>query len=326
MIVLSNQDIKELLSMERAIELVTDAMVETSAGNNTLPLRSIIPVCGNNFMGMMPGVMGNPSCYGIKLVSLFPENPASGYSSHQGAMILFEAKYGAAIAMMNADLLTAVRTAAASAVATRILAKPDATRLTIIGYGEQALHHVEAMIAVRPISEIVVSGRNKNRAEAFARACQGKYPTVQFSAIETVQEAVNNADIVCTVTASSEPVLVGDWINPGCHLNIVGASIPSKREIDTELVVKSSFFVDYRPSTFAQAGEFILAIEEGRIIADHIKAELGEVITAHHPGRVDGEEITLYRSLGIAAQDIAVAYDIYARANADGIGTNLTLD
>ncbi len=326
MIVLSNSDVAELMSMQQAIKVVGRAMLEVSAGKTTLPLRSIMPVGGDNFMGMMPGSMDNPPCFGVKLVSLFPDNPASGHSSHQGAMVLFEAEHGSAIAMMNADLLTAVRTAAASGVATRELARPNSTRLTIVGYGEQARHHLDAMMVVRPISDVIITGRNSDRIQSFINSAQSRYKHLRFTGTASVKEAVQNADIICTVTTSSEPVLLGNWVNRGCHLNIVGASIPSKREINADLVEKSSVFVDYRVSALAQAGEIIGAIDEGRISAEHIKAEIGEVLAGKTPGRGDDNEITLYRSLGIAAQDIVVAFGIAASARKLGKGANVTLD
>lgn len=321
MIVLSERDVAALLPIETAIDVVAKAMMGVSEGKATLPLRSIMDVGGPNRMGMMPGAIGEPACYGIKLVSLFPGNPEAGYSSHQGAIVLFEAEHGSPVAMMNAGLLTALRTAAASAVATRALAREDARILAIIGTGEQALHHLDAMIAVRSVSAVRVAGRRVERAEAFAAEARAHHPAISFSAGTDIEAAVAGADIVCTVTSASEPVLFGEWIASGTHLNVVGASIPSKREIDEDLVARSALFVDYRPSTFAQAGEVIGAIESGRITRDHVLAEIGEVLAAKHPGRQSRDEVTLYRSLGIAAQDLACAAHCLAAAKERGVGT-----
>jgi alanine dehydrogenase len=325
MIILSTDDVAELLPMGEAIEIVSAAMVEVAEGKTTLPLRSIIPVGDGNFMGMMPGVMQDPACYGIKLVSLFPNNPKFGFSSHQGAMVMFEAKYGAAIAMMNSDLLTAIRTSAASGVATRSLAREDSTKLAIIGTGEQAQHHIDAMVEVRPISDVVIAGRSLDAADKLAVKSRQKYGKINITTTTDIRQAVSDADIVCTVTAADEPLLFGNWIKPGTHLNIVGSSIPSKREIDTELVVRSKLFVDYRISTMAQAGEVILAIEENKITADHILAEIGEVIAGTSTGRQSDDEITLYRSLGVAAQDLAAAYYVVEQAKKRSMGTEVTL-
>jgi ornithine cyclodeaminase len=326
MIILSNGDVDEILSMPQAIEVVSAAMITVSRGETTLPLRSIMPVGGGNNMGMMPGAMQDPSCFGIKLISLYPQNPKVGFSSHQGAMVMFESEYGAAIGMMNSDRLTAIRTAAASGVATRALAREDASRLAIIGYGEQAGVHLDAMVAVRPVETVVVAGRNAESAAKFAKEAAKRYPELAISSTGSVQEAVKDTDIICTVTATDEPVLFGTWVAPGTHLNIVGSSIPSKREIDTDLVARASMYVDYRPSTMAQAGEFKLAIDEGRVNADHIRAEIGELLAGEATGRSSDDEITLYRSLGVAAQDLACAHFVLEQAKELGKGIKVSLD
>ncbi len=327
MIVLSDTDVAALLPMADAIEVVARAMQAVSAGQANLPLRSIVDVGGPNKMGVMPGAFmpgAADPCYGVKLVSLFPGNPDAGYSSHQGAIVLFESQHGSAVAMMNAGLLTAIRTAAASAVATRALARPEASVLALVGAGEQAEHHLDAMVAVRPVRTVRVAGRRRDKAEAFVAHARERHPALAITVADDVRSAVDGADIVCTVTSAAEPVLFGDWIAPGTHLNVVGASIPSKREIDEELVAKAALFVDYRPSTFAQAGEVIGAIETGRIGRDHVLAEIGEVL-AGAPGRSSAGAITLYRSLGIAAQDLACASHCLAAAKAQGRGVDAPL-
>ena len=332
MIVLSEKEIRSLLPMKDAIEIVEKAMIAVSAGAANLPLRSAIDVGAPNMMGVMPGALmpGNgqiEACFGVKLVSLFPGNPDAGYSSHQGAIVLFEPEHGSAIAMMNAGLLTALRTAAASAVATRTLARPDCTTLAMIGAGEQAEHHLDAMLCVRPsIREVRVAGRRREKAQAFAAHAAKRYPELALNVFDDVRSAVEGADLVCTVTSSAEPVLMGEWVAPGTHLNVVGASIPSKREIDEEMVARSRLFVDYRPSTFAQAGEVIRALESGRIRREHVLAEIGEVLAGRAAGRETAEDITLYRSLGIAAQDLSCASHCWREAKARGLGVEASLD
>ena len=326
MIVLSERDVAALLPMDVAVDVVEQAMIAVSQGKAVLPLRTIMGVGGSNMMGMMPGSMSEPPCYGIKLVSLFPGNPEAGYSSHQGAIVLFEAAHGSAVAMMNAGLLTAVRTAAASAVATRHLARPDSSILTIIGTGEQAEHHIDAMLAVRPIREIRIVGRRAGKARQFAEHAAARRPEISFSHGTDVASAVSGADIVCTVTSSPTPVLAGALLEPGMHLNIVGASIPSKVEIDEEAVLRSAVFVDYRPSTFAQAGEVVEAIKAGSIRENNVLAEIGEVAAGTHAGRTDDGQITLYRSLGIAAQDLACASHVVDLARQRGLGVDAPLD
>jgi len=326
MIVLSREDVAALLPPQTAIEVVAAAMEAVSRGEAELPLRSIVDVGGPNRMGIMPGRMRSPPCHGIKLVSLYPGNVAAGYSSHQGAVVLFEPEHGTAIALMDGGPLTARRTAAASAVATRALARADAAVLAMVGAGEQARYHLDALMAVRPIRELRIASRTEKSALAYARHARGRYPGLAVTLAGTDAEtAVRGADIVCTVTSSPTPVLRGDWIAPGTHLNVVGASIPSKREIDDATVLAARVFVDYRPSTFAQAGEIVDMIAAGRIGRDHVVAEIGEVLGGTSPGRRDGGEITLYRSLGIAAQDLACAHHCWAGARAAGRGVEAPL-
>lgn len=330
MIVLSNDDVAQLLSMRDALNVVERAMLAVSAGRTNLPLRSVIDVGTPNRMGIMPGAVlqgddSLPQCFGIKLLSLFPGNPDAGYSSHEGAYVLFEGEHGSAVAMMNAGLLTALRTAAASGVATQALAREDASVLALIGAGEQAEHHLDAMVAVRPIREVRVAGRRAEKRDAFIGKASERYPELDFFAADTVRDAVSGADIVCTVTSSAEPVLLGEMAEPSMHLNIAGASVPSSREIDEDLVARAALFVDYRASTFAQAGEVIAAMESGRITREHVRAEIGEVLSGAHGGRGNAAEITLYRSLGVAAQDLAAAWHCLEQARARGLGAEVSL-
>ena len=321
--VLSNADVAALLPMAEAIEVIDRVMRTVSTGGAELPLRSVVPVGARNMMGVMPGALADPACYGVKIVSLFPENPARGLSGHRGAIVLFEPETGGAVAMMDAGLLTAIRTAAASAVATRALARPESRVLTLIGTGEQAEHHLEAMLAVRPVAELRIVGRRAEKAGAFAAHAAERHPGLTITHGTDARAAVRGADIVCTVTNSPTPVLLGDWLEPGQHLNVVGASIPSKREIDDAVVSRAAVFCDYRPSFFAQAGEIVGMIETGTIGENHLRAEIGEVLSGTAPGRSVPGEITLYRSLGIAAQDLAAAQHVVAAADAAGRGQDV---
>lgn len=325
MIVLSHQDVEALLSMDQAIEVIARVMPEVSAGHAELPLRSVIPVGGTNRMGIMPGALAEPACFGIKLVSLFPGNPARGLSSHRGAVVLFEAETGEATAMMDASLLTAIRTAAASGVATRALAREDCERLVIVGYGEQAEHHLDAMVAVRPIRHVVVAGRSAEKAAAFCDQAATRHEGLSFSSTTDVAAAVRDADLVCTVTASPAPILNGDWLPVGCHVNVVGSSIPSMREVDDRFVERASIWVDYMPSTLAQAGEIVDTIAAGSFSADRIKGEIGNLLAGKAPGRSSADEITAYRSLGIAAQDLAAAAFVLDEARRQGRGQAVSL-
>jgi len=325
MIALSQDEVAALLPMQTAIDVVRRAMIEVSARRCDLPLRTAVPVGGDNKMGVMPGAMQNPACFGVKLISLFPENAARGLSSHRGAFMLFEAETGGPLALMDASLLTALRTAAASGVATDVLARKDATRLTLIGYGEQAQHHLDAMCAVREITEFTVAGRNSQKAEAFCTAAQTRHPGLAFKCTADIAGSVAQADIICTTTAASEPVLHFADIAQGCHVNVVGSSIPTKREVDVAFVQQSSIWVDYLPSTLAQAGEVIDAIAKGEIVADDLRGEIGALLSGDVPGRTSDAEITAYRSLGVAAQDLAAAHYIYEQAKKKGMGTPVVL-
>jgi ornithine cyclodeaminase len=289
-----------------------------SQGRARIPLRSVVPVT-NGFMGVMPGALAEPDCFGLKLLSLFPGNPAAGLSSHLGLVLLFEPEHGRPVAMMDAAEITAIRTAAASGLATDLLAGPDAGDLAILGAGEQAHSHLEAMLAVRPIRRVRVWSRTAAHAEAFAASQSARW-NIPIEAVADPEAAVTGADLICTVSASREPILTGAWIAPGAHLNVVGASRAEAVEIDTDAVVRSRFFVDYRPSTQAEAGEYLRALASGAIAEDHIQAEIGEVASGARPGREAPSDITLYRSLGIAAQDLAAAHFLLDAARAAGVG------
>lgn len=318
--ILTNADVAALLPMEQAIATVDRVMRHVSAGAAQMPLRHVVPVGGANMMGVMSGALGDPPCYGVKLVSLFPGNPAKGLSGHRGAVVLFEAETGGAVAMMDAGLLTAIRTAAASGVATRALARADARRLTIIGTGEQAEHHLAAMVAVRRLEAVHIVGRRAEKAAAFAQHAAKAYPQLRVTQGTDVQDGIAGADILCTVTNASTAVLRGEWLEPGQHLNVVGASIASKREVDDAVVLRAAVFVDYRASALAQAGELVEMIKAGVISPDHIRAEIGAVLAGDAEGRCGEDQITLYRSLGVIAQDLACAQHILTRAGAEGRG------
>jgi len=313
MIVVSGADVRRLLPMGEAIETVQNAMIAVAQGRAEMPLRTVLEIDGTNRLGVMPGSMRGPDVYGVKLISLFPGNPARGLSSHIGSMVIFDNDTGAVAAMLDADALTAVRTAAASAAATRALARDDAQVLAIIGTGEQALSHIEAMACVRDIALVRIAGRTPARAQEFVDRFGPGFDGLEIVAAPDAQSAVRGADIICTVTSSHTPVLLGDWVTAGMHVNAVGASLPSMQEIDEALLLKSALFVDYRASALAQACEIIGAIESGQMHKAHILAEIGQVFAGAVAGRSGRDAITLYRSLGVAAQDLACAHKVLQR-------------
>lgn len=326
MIILSHDDVADLLPMHEAIEVVEAVMQQVSRGEASLPLRSVTPVGGANRMGLMPGAIADPACFGVKMISLFPSNPARGLSSHRGAMVLFEAETGGAVAMMDASLLTAIRTAAASAVATRALARPDAAHLAIVGTGEQAEHHLDAMICIRKITRLSVAGRSNDKTAAFAARAADLYPDLEISHGVDIEAAIADADIVCTVTASPTPIVKGEWVKSGAHLNIVGSSIPTMREVDDEMVRRGAIWVDYLPSTLSQAGEIVDMIKAGAFSADQLQGEIGAQLSGEIPGRSSPDQITVYRSLGIAAQDLAAAHHVLTCAQAANRGQPVSMN
>ncbi len=323
--VFTDADVARLLPMADAIEVVARAMRTVSAGGAEQPLRHLVPAGDGNAMGVMSGSLSDPACFGVKLVSLFPGNPARGLSSHRGAVVLFESETGGAAAMMDAARLTAVRTAAASAVATRALAPEGASTMALIGCGEQAEFHLEAINTVRPLSQVRVTGRSLDSAKAFAARLSDRYRALTIAPSEDAESAVRDADIVCTVTSSATPVLSGAWLRPGQHLNLVGASIPVKREVDDAVVLRSSLWVDYRPSALAQAGELVDMIAAGRIDESAVIGEIGEVLSGSARARRGSDEITLYRSLGVIAQDLAAARHVLEASERTDTGQRVAL-
>ncbi|HVW68076.1 MAG TPA: ornithine cyclodeaminase family protein [Steroidobacteraceae bacterium] len=318
--ILRATDVHALLPMAECIDLMHRTMIAVSAGRIVLPLRSIMVMPGDTgMMGNMPGYLADPECFGVKLVSLMPRNKPPQYSSHLGIVLLFEAEHGQPVALVDAAEITAIRTAAASGLATRLLARPDASDLAILGAGEQASSHLAAMATVRKLRHVRVWARDRLKASAFAKAESAKHG-LTIEVAETPRDAVTDAHIICTVTKARDPILHGDWIAPGAHLNVVGSSVASAAEVDTTTVVRSRFFVDYRTSTINEGGEYLRALQSGAITPEHILAEIGEVASGSKVGRTSPADVTLYKSLGIAPQDLASAHYVLQKARERGVG------
>jgi ornithine cyclodeaminase len=242
-----------------------------------------------------------------------PGNHAHGEESHQGIVLLFEQERGRPLAVLDATAVTAIRTAAASAVATRALARTEAGDLAILGSGTQARSHLDAMRAVRTLRRVRVWSRNPESARRFAEE-EGERLGLAVEPMASAREAVEGADLICTVTAATNPVLEGGWISPGAHVNAVGACTPKARELDSAAVARARLFVDRRESALAEAGDFLLARSEGAVADDHILGELGDLLEGKIPGRRSAEEITLFKSLGIAVEDLAAGRHVYRKA------------
>jgi ornithine cyclodeaminase/alanine dehydrogenase-like protein (mu-crystallin family) len=259
-----------------------------------------------------------PAAYGLKAIWITPGNAAVGLDPHQGVVLLSSGETGEPLAVLNASAVTEIRTAAVSAVATQLLATPDADVLAVIGTAGQARAHVEALSLARPLAEIRVAGRDLAKAERFAANVGAN--GVPVRACARIRDAVAGAGIVVTVTSSAEPVLRGDWLEPGMHVNAVGASQPGARELDSAAMGAGVLFADRRESLLAESGDYQLAAADGRTSPDAIRAELGEVLTGRAPGRVSADEITIFKSLGLAVEDLAAAACVYQNAAAAGTG------
>jgi ornithine cyclodeaminase len=318
-LILNQEEVERLLDMPGCMAAMEQALVALARGEFHLPLRPVIrPPGESSFLGLMPTHRGGPRpLYALKTVAVFPGNPAHGLDPHQGSVTLYDGTTGEVVAVMNATPITAIRTAAVSGVATRALARPDARELAIVGAGHQAHAHVAAMLEARPFERIRIASRTYESAQRLAAEWHIATP------VESAEEAISGADVVCTVTSSAEPVVRGDWLEPGTHVNAVGACFPHTRELDTAAVARASFFVDRRESAENEAGDYVIPLREGAIAKEHIKAELGEVLAGTAPGRTSADEITVFESLGLAVEDLAAAEYLERQALEAGVGTTV---
>jgi ornithine cyclodeaminase len=309
---IDREEVAKRLTYNVCIPIVRDAMIALSKGETKQLLRSIIPLSEGRLFGIMPGALGPHAIFGAKLISIFHENFARGVPSHQGLIVLFDPESGAPVCVVHAGEVTAIRTAAASAVATDALARADASRLALLGYGEQASTHVRAISKVRKLESIVVWGRSIERAHAFAERMAAEL-AVPVAAAEDVKKTVAQADIICTLTSAVEPILKGEWVQPGTHVNLVGSSHAGPAEVDNDLVLHSRFIADSREGVLQQGGEFLRAKAAGLVSDAHIVAEIGQVLMGDVEGRRSAEEITVYKSLGHVVQDLASAAALYSQ-------------
>ncbi len=328
--IITRSEVERLLPVGACMPVMCAAMIAVSRGDVSLPIRQFMPVPGAaGKLALMPGSLGTAgeseaASFGIKLVCKYDRPHDDPLGTHVGMVVLFDSARGVPLAMIEGSSLTAIRTSAASALATDLLARADATRLAIIGTGEQAMRHIAAMQQVRAIEHVAVWGRDTERTARFAAEAAAQC-AVQVEPARTAGEAVADADIVCTTTSAAQPVLRGADLKPGQHLNLVGSAIPTTAEVDHEAVRRSRFYVDYRPAAMAAAGELLQAIAAGVVTEAHIVAEIGEVAANPALGRAGPDEITCYKSLGVAAQDLAAAHAIWSAAMAEGSGGEIDL-
>ena len=324
-LILTREDVEGLLSMRECIDVIDQAQQEFSAGNVVMPVRltTAVPERGNHLA--MPALLPGLNAFGIKCITIFPTNPSRNAPTLWGIAVLNDPDTGGVLAVMDAAYLTAVRTPAASAVATRALANPDASELAIIGAGVQAGTHLWGMTEVRSIRKVRVAAVTREEADQFVARHSPRFPDVEIAAADSPEEAIRGADIVCTVSASTEPVTRLDWLKPGCHVNGVGSHSPNAREIDGETMAAARVVVDSRDANLRECGDCMIPIAEGLFGPEHVSDEIGEVLAGTKIGRIRPDQITVYQSVGLAIQDIAAAKLVYDRAVEKGVGTSVGL-
>ncbi len=316
--VIGQDFVREHLTYEETIALMHEGMTALSRGQSIQPLRSILRMADSRMFGVMPGALGASDAFGAKLVSVFPGNADKGRQSHQGGILMFNPDTGEPTALVHAGEVTSIRTGAASAAATNAMARHDAERLTVVGYGEQAASHILAIAKVRALKQVIITGRNKAKAEALADTLRG-LTGLAITASDDIRASVEQADIICTVTASSTPVVKGAWIAPGAHINIVGSSYAGPVEVDDDLVAQSYFIADHREGVLAQGAEFLNAKASGRIDETHVVGEIGQVYDGQLCGRPDSDTITAYKSLGHIVQDLVCGRYLEMKAQQLGV-------
>lgn len=317
-LVLSEHDVRELLDMESCVAAMEDVLKRLDRGELTNPLRTLMSSPGSAAMGLMPAhAAGTAPVFSLKEIVVVPTNPKRGLDPHQGSVILHDGTTGQLTAVINASPITEIRTAAVSAVATKLLARPNSRTVAIIGSGVQGRSHVDAMQTVLDDPIIRIWSRNPAHAEALALETHSLVA-------HSIEEALDGADVVCTATSASEPIVEYAWLSPGAHISAAGAFPNGKsRELSSETVGAARFFVDRRESTLSESGDFLVAAAELGFGPDHIVAELGELLNGDAEGRRTDDELTVFKSMGIASEDLAAAQLCVARARERGIGTEV---
>jgi len=341
---LTEADVRSVLTMDDLIETMKSALERFSHGRVTQPVRTVIPVQEDAFLGVMPAFVraragaetsaaaSADTALGAKLVTVFNGNHARGLDSHLASIVLMDPATGALVALMDGRYITEARTAAVSAVSSSLLARKTAQSLAIIGSGVQARSHLEALSRVHTLRQVSVWSPHKAHSDQFvewansdgaARGTGSNQPNRKVTAVEHAGEAVVGADLIVLVTSSPTPVLENGWVKPGAHVISVGACRPNQREMDPALVARARLFVDSRAAALVESGDVVLGMQERRFGADHIVAELGELV-AGAPGRRSDTEVTVFKSLGLAVEDVTAADLAYKRAAARGIGQELS--
>ena len=329
-VVLDAAAVAAALPMAECIPLMRQALLALSTGQVHQPLRTVVrPPAAAGLMALMPSYLAADAApgadpalaeaaFGVKAVCVFPANPRHGRDAHQGVVVLVDPATGEPQAVLDASAVTRIRTAAASAVATDVLARPDAHVLALVGAGTQARAHLEAILAVRPVSQVRIAARTLGSARALAAEAAARFD-VEVTACADVAEAVRGADVVVTATTAREPVVTRADVAPGTHVNAVGSSIPTTRELDGALMAAALVYTDARASLLAESGDFLLARAEGAIGTDHLRGEIGEVLAGRVPGRRGSDDITVFTSLGVSIEDVVAGRHALRTALARGI-------
>jgi alanine dehydrogenase len=324
-LLLTEADVRAVLPMSDLIDAMQEALVRFSSGETQQPLRTVLEVGPQKaFFGVMPAFIPDAPALGTKMVSVFGANAAAGLPTHLATILLFDTQTGELLALVDGRYITEARTAAVSAVSTRLLARADAATLAIIGSGVQARSHLEAIGLVRPVQHVRVWSPNEERRAAFVREMQPHIPATITSAL-SAREALNGADLIVLATSSREAVACSEWIGDGAHICAVGACRPNQRETDTPLMKRARVFVDSRAGALSEAGDIVLPMKEGAFDESHIAGELGELASGRIPGRRSPQEVTLFKSLGMAVEDVAAAHLAYMRATARGLGRGIVI-
>jgi ornithine cyclodeaminase/alanine dehydrogenase-like protein (mu-crystallin family) len=322
-LVLGYDDVSRLLPMDECIEVMEAALAGLARGEMYQPLRFVVrPPSAAGFMGLMPSYRGGERpAFGLKAINVIPDNPRlRGLDAHQGGVLLSDGESGEPVAFLNASAITEIRTAAVSAVATRALARADGGELAILGAGVQARSHLASMAALGRFRRARIWSRTDEHTRRLADEAEAPFPV---EPVASAEEAVRGADVIVTATTATQPVVQREWVADGAHINAVGACLPHVRELDTRTVADSAFFTDRRESAENEAGDFVLAMQEGAIGPEHIRAELGEVVAGMAPARGAADEITVFESLGIAIEDLAAADHVVRRAREEGVGAEV---
>jgi ornithine cyclodeaminase len=321
-LILNHAEVEELLPMNECIDVMEEAFIALARGEFEQPLRTVVrPPEVKGVIAMMPSYRGGEQpAFGLKAICVFPGNAAIGKDAHQGGVILFDGTTGEMRLIANASAITAIRTAAVSALATRVLANPEASELALIGAGIQARYHLPAIACIRSLKRVRVAARTFESAQKFAEEMTPNFSFV-IEPVRSAEDAVRNADIIVTATNTREPVVKREWISAGAHINAIGTFSPKAREIDSATMAAATLFTDRRESLFNEAGDYLLAAADGVISEESLAAELGEVLTDKYPGRTSRDEITLFKSLGLAMEDLASVAYIYKVAQERAVGT-----